>query len=73
MHVTRDGNRNHEAALKIDPCAVIFRIRGDHPIALMFDHSPHGRTLRNAWCCPIDIPLKYCMEGYETIEIPQSD
>lgn len=69
MHVTRDGNRNHEAALKIDPCVVIFRIRGDHPISLTFAHSPHGKSLQNAWYCPIDIPLEYCVEGYETIEI----
>lgn len=73
MHVTRDENRNHAAAFKIDPAAVVFRIRRDHPIVLTFDHSPHGKSLKNAWCCPIDIPLAYCMEGYETIDLSQSD
>lgn len=68
-HVTRDRNTNHKAALELDPCVVVFKIRRDHPIVLNFQYHPSGKTLPNAWICPVDIPLEYCMSGYETIDL----
>lgn len=69
QHVTRDTNSNHKAALDLDPGVVIFKIRGDHPIVLKFSHRPAGRSLPNAWYCPVDIPLEYCEPGYESIDL----
>lgn len=68
-HVTRNGNRNHKAALEVDPGVAIFKIRGDHPIVMKFQYHPAGTTLTNAWYCPVDIPLEYCVPGYESLDL----